>query len=67
MTITDAQIIELRNRVAPPSNPRPRHERTAEDLEIINACDYALTPYPEYADKRAAARDQCAEIIRAGR
>lgn len=64
-TLTDEQIIELRNEVAPMATPRPRIERTASDLEIIDSCDHALTPYPEYADKRAIARARCAEIINA--
>lgn len=64
-TITDEQIEALRNEVAPMSAPRPRSERTAEDLAIIDACDYALTPYPEYAAKRESARARCAEILNA--
>lgn len=64
-TITDEQIEALRNEIAPPGFPRPRCERTTRDLDIIDQCDSALTPYPEYAAKRLWARARCAEILNA--
>jgi hypothetical protein len=64
-TITDEQILALRDSVAPYATPKPRAECSADDLAVIDACDRALTPYPEYAEKRAAARIRCAEILNA--
>jgi hypothetical protein len=64
-TITDEQILALRNEVAPVATPRPRSARTAEDLALIDICDHALSPYPEHAERRAAARFHCAVILNA--
>lgn len=71
-TITDEQIEALRNEVAPMPAPRPRSEHTAEDLAIIDACDYALwscnsnDPDAErIAGMRERARARCAEVLNA--
>jgi len=64
-TVTDEPIHELRESVAPMSSPRPRALRTQGDLAIIDACDRALTPYPEHAERRVAARARCAAILNA--
>lgn len=64
-TVTDEQIRALRNDVAPMDRPRPRAERSTEDLDMIDICDRAMTPYPEYAAKRAHARQRIAAAINA--
>lgn len=64
-TITDEQILALRDSIAPFSTPRTLVEHTADERDVINACDYALTPYIELAAKRSGARARCVEILNA--